>query len=96
MKNWSIDATAKDQSDEYALVARYLEPDTRQWTTVIAGLGTKSNISALRFVLSARYQDGLDQATSQDWRKKNLEVVMKIHIINGNAGPPSIEAVHVW
>lgn len=95
-RKWKLDTGSSESAEDYALVARYFEPDTQQWTVVVAGLGSRSNIEALHFVLSPDLLAELDRQHVDDWRKKNLEIVLKNRVINGNAGPSVIEAVHVW
>jgi len=95
-RKWSVDTTVQDLSEDYALVARYREPSTRQWTVVVAGLGGKGNIAAIRFLLSREHMSELDNSAPRDWRSKNLEIILKTNLINGDAGPPQIEAVHTW
>lgn len=96
MRTWKLDTGPGEPAEDYALVARYFESDTQQWTVVVAGLGSKSNIEALHFVLSRSLLAELDRLQVGDWRTKNVEIVLKNRIINGNAGPSVIEAVHVW
>ncbi|HEY1214103.1 MAG TPA: hypothetical protein VGE93_10780 [Bryobacteraceae bacterium] len=95
-RKWKLDTGTSESAEDYALVARYFEPDTQQWTVVVAGLGSRSNIEALHFVLSPDLLAELDRQHIGDWRTKNLEIVLKNRVINGNAGPSVIEAVHVW
>jgi hypothetical protein len=32
----------------------------------------------------------------QNWKQKNLEIVLETQVIQGRSGPPRIAAVHVW
>jgi hypothetical protein len=31
-----------------------------------------------------------------NWRNKNVEVVLRVDVVNGRAGAPIIEAAHIW
>ena len=81
---------------DYALVARFVDPYTRQITVVIAGLGHTGMVAAVSFVLSPEYLSELDHRAPSDWRKKNIEVVLETMVVNGYAGSPLIDAVYTW
>jgi hypothetical protein len=95
-KTWSLDISHKDSFEDYALVVRYREPSTRQWTVIVGGLTAKGNVEALRFLLSRDLMADLDRAAPKGWQNKNLEIVLKTDVINGNASPARIEAIHSW
>ncbi len=96
MSRWKISTAIRDPNEEYALVARYFDTYTRQWVLVIAGLGQKSNVGALRFVLSSEGLAELDRRGLGDWSRKNIEIVLGTHVVNGNAAPSMMEYVHTW
>lgn len=81
---------------DYALVARFADPYTRQMTVVIAGLGHTGMVAAVSFVLSPEYLSELDHSAPSNWRNKNIEVVLETMVVNGYAGSPLIDAVYTW
>lgn len=81
---------------DYALVARFADPYTRQMTVVIAGLGHTGMVAAVNFVLSPQYLSELDRRAPSNWRNKNIEVVLETMVVNGYAGSPLIDAVYTW
>jgi hypothetical protein len=81
---------------DYALIARFTDPYTRQPTTVIARLGRDVTVVAVHFVLSSQDLRELDRRTSPDLRRKNIEIVLETMIVNGHAGSPLVDAVYTW
>ncbi|HKB90647.1 MAG TPA: hypothetical protein VKC60_09050 [Opitutaceae bacterium] len=81
---------------DYAIVARFIDPNTDQYVVVAAGIGRGGTVAAGEFLVDAhRMQDILGQVPS-DWKKKNMELVLETQVIDGRSGPPRISAVHVW
>jgi hypothetical protein len=63
----------------------------------LAGLGRNGTEAAAQFATSPHYMQMLrDRVGGGDLRDKNVEVVLKIRVIEGKTGAPSIEAVHTW
>jgi hypothetical protein len=84
-------------SDDFALVARFHDPTTDGMIVALAGLGRNGTEAAAQFATSPHYMQMLrDRVGGGDLRDKNVEVVLKIRVIEGKTGAPSIEAVHTW
>jgi hypothetical protein len=83
------------EEDDYAIVGRFHSKLTDNLVVLIAGIGKNGTEAASQFVTTPRYMDMLDQR-SKDWASKNMEVVLKIKVVDGKSGAPSIEAMCVW
>jgi hypothetical protein len=83
------------ERDDYAIVARFYSKVTDSPVVVIAGIEKNGTEAAAEFVSTPRYMDALTQQ-SRDWASKNVEMVLKIKVVHGKSGVPSIEAVHLW
>jgi hypothetical protein len=95
--NWSRDRSLSYSSaDDYALVARFQDTTTDSVVLVLAGLGRNGTEAAAQFVTSPHYMQLLRDRVGSDLKNRNIEVVLKISVINGKTGAPSIQAVHVW
>jgi hypothetical protein len=81
---------------DYALVARFVDPNTSQATIVAAGLGHNGTAAAGEFLLSSQSLSDFDRIAPKKWRRKNIEVVLETMVVNGHAGPPHIDAIHTW
>ena len=83
-------------ADDYALVARFRDPTTDGWVVVLAGIGRNGTEAAAQFATSPRYMAMLRDKVGADFSNKNIEAVLKVHVIEGKTGAPAIMAVHMW
>ena len=95
---WFTERPALESSNnyrEYALIARYTNPDTGQLCIVVAGIGQASTRAAGEFLTDPSELAGLQRLAPRDGRK-NVEAVISTQIIDGQAGSPKIEATYFW
>ena len=83
-------------ADDYALVARFRDPTIDGWVMVLAGLGRNGTEAAAQFVTSPHYLEMLKQSLGGDFANRNIEAILKVSVIDGKTGAPSILAVHTW
>lgn len=83
-------------ADDYALVARYRDVTADSWVVVIAGVGRNGTEAAAEFATSQRYMQLLRDQLGKDFANRNIEAVLKVSVIDGRTGAPSILAVHAW
>lgn len=94
---WERDASLPYSSaDDYALIARYREPTTDSWIVALAGIGRNGTEAAAQFATSPRYMAMLKDALGADFSNRNIEAIVKVHVIDGKTGAPAIVAVHLW
>jgi hypothetical protein len=95
--NWQRDPTLPYSSaDDYALVARFHDTTTDSWVVVLAGVGRNGSEAAAQFATSPHYMQMLRDSAGTDFSSRNVEAVLKVSVIDGKTGAPSILAVHVW
>jgi hypothetical protein len=95
--HWQRDvALPYSSADDYALVARFRNPSTDGWVVVVAGLGRNGTEAAALFATSPRYLEQLRERIGKNFASQNVEAVLKVNVIDGKTGAPSIMAVHVW
>jgi hypothetical protein len=82
--------------DDYALVARFHDTTTDSWVVVLAGVGRNGTEAAAQFATSPHYMQLLRDQAGTDFASHNVEVVLKVTVIDGKTGAPSILAVHLW
>lgn len=97
-KNWMSILPQGEQGirKDYALVARFVDPNTNQLTIVAAGLGHYGTAAAGDFLLSPQSLRDLDHIAPKGWSGKNIEVVLETLVVDGHAGPAHIDAIHTW
>jgi hypothetical protein len=94
--HWSRDRSLPYSSaDDYALVARYRDATTDSWVVVLAGLGRNGTEAAAQFATSPRYMQLLKDQLGKDFSNRNIEAVLKVRVIDGKTGAPTILAVNV-
>jgi hypothetical protein len=96
-RSWTRDIS-KPFSDgpDYAVVARFRNPSTNSMVVVIAGLQRFGTDAASQFATSTDLLEGFDRQIGWNWRDKNIEVVLRVDVVNGRVGAPIVEATHVW
>jgi hypothetical protein len=83
-------------SDDYALIARFHDSTTGGEVVVLAGIGRNGSEAAAEFATSPEYMQALADRAGGSLSVKNIEAVVKVSVIDGKTGAPSIQAVHVW
>jgi hypothetical protein len=98
MRDWVIDYThpyAYAEHD-YAIVARYSDPTTSGNILIIAGIGAHATQAASEFVTSPSEMGQIARMAPSGWEKKNLEMIVRTDVINGDASPAHLVAVTAW
>ena len=98
-REWVIDRSQQLQTatyKDYAIVARFIDPNTDQFTLVAAGIARGGTVAAGEFLVDAKYINELTRQLPANWSHKNIEVVLETQVIDSHSGPPHIAAVHVW
>lgn len=83
-------------ADDYGLIARFRDTTTGRWVMVVAGLGRNGSEAAADFVTSPRYMQLLRDRVGSDFAAHSVEVILKVNVIEGKTGAPSISAIRVW
>lgn len=94
-RDWSA-PMGSGLTEDYALIARAAEPESGQTMLVIAGLSEKGSAAALEFVTNPKYLDRFAATAPRGWEKRNVELVIKSDIVNGEWGEPRVLAVEIW
>lgn len=96
-RRWIRDGSRPfNEAPDYALVARFRNPSTDSMVVLIAGLQRFGTDAASQFVTSREQLAALDRLIGSDWGNRNVEVVLRVDVVNGRSGAPSIVATHVW
>ncbi len=95
--NWERDQSLPYESaDDYAVLARFRDPTIDGWIVMLAGVGRNGTEAAAQFVTSPRYLALLRARMPKAFLNGNLEAVLKVNVIEGKTGAPTILAVHSW
>jgi hypothetical protein len=96
-RSWSRDQSKPfTDTPDYALVARFKNPTTDSFVVVVAGIQRFGTDAASQFATSPELLQAFDRQVGWNWRNKNIEVVLRVDVVNGRAGAPIIEATQIW
>jgi hypothetical protein len=97
-REWLLDRTQQKTEDykDYAIVARFIPPDTDQYAVVAAGIGRGGTVAAGEFLVDEHRMQKIFALAPQDWQTKNIEIVLETQVIQGRSGPPRVKAIHIW
>jgi hypothetical protein len=96
---WVLDRSvqmATNNYRDYAIVARFTDPNTGRLAVVVAGIGRGGTIAAGEFLTDPTYLAQLQDAVKAAGDKENMEIVLSTQIIDGQPGAPKIEATYFW
>ncbi len=85
-----------DIPNDYAIVSRILDTTTDRTVLIAAGITQYGTMAAGEFLSSPEYFSDAARQFPRDWPKKNLQIVLRVPVVNGIAGRPRILATHVW
>lgn len=95
--SWQRDKTKPfGDTADYGLVARFRNPSTNSIVVVLAGIQRFGTDAASQFVVSRELLEEFNRRAGPNWRNKNFEVVLRVDVLNGRTGAPTIEAIDLW
>ena len=83
-------------SNDYAIVSRVFDIHTDRMTVVAAGITHFGTAGAGDFLSNPQYFAEAAPRLPRDWQRKNLQIVLRIPVVQGVAGHPQALAIHVW
>ena len=98
-RRWMVDRSvqmATNNYRDYAILARFTDPNTGKLAIVVAGIGRGGTRAAGEFLSDNANLAQLMRAARAAGDKKNMEVVLSTQIIGGEPGTPKMEAAYFW
>jgi NAD dependent epimerase/dehydratase family enzyme len=83
-------------TEDYALVARFMNPSTERMTVIAAGIGQYGTIAAGEFLTNEKYMREFAATAPANWERRNFAVVIATRVIDGSTGPPRVLATWFW
>jgi hypothetical protein len=83
-------------ADDYGLIARFYDSTTDSVVMVVAGLGRNGTEAAGLFATSPHDLKLLSDKLGHDIGTGNVEAVIKVNVVEGKTGAPSLEAACRW
>ena len=85
-----------DVPNDYAIVTRILDTTTDRPVIIAAGITMHGTLGAGEFLTNPAYFSEAVPSLPSDWRKKNLQIVLRVPVVNRVPGHPRVLATHVW
>jgi len=83
-------------TNNYAIVARFMDSTTQKPTLLIAGLAEDGTKAASEFITDEKQLRDALGSSLRGSTKNNFEIVLETQVINGVSGPPKVLAREVW
>lgn len=83
-------------ANDYAIVSRVFDVHTDRMMVVAAGITHFGTAGAGDFLSESHYFAEAAAHLPRDWQRKNLQIVLRIPVVQGVAGHPQVLATYVW
>ena len=96
--DWSVDFDAPyaQQTEDYAIVARFYNATTDGPVVVVAGIGSNGSQGAGEFIVSPEALQSLARSAPGGTLNQNFEAVLKVEVVAGNSGAVTVVATQFW
>ena len=81
---------------DYAIISRVFDVHADRMMVVAAGITHFGTAGAGDFLSNPQYFSEAAPLLSRDWPQKNLQIVLRVPVVQGVAGHPQVLATHVW
>jgi hypothetical protein len=97
-RDWSVqfDKPFAQQTEDYAIVARFKNATTDGPVVVVAGIGSNGSQAAGEFIVSPEALEALARSAPHGVLDQNFEAVLKVEVIAGNTGAATVVATQFW
>jgi hypothetical protein len=82
--------------NDYAIVSRVFDQHTDRMVVVAAGITHFGTAGAGEFLSNPQYFGEAVPQLPRDWTRRNLQIVLRIPVVQGASGHPRVLATHVW
>jgi hypothetical protein len=82
--------------NDYAIVSRVFDQHTDRMVVVAAGITHFGTAGAGEFLTNPQYFAEAVPRLPRDWTRRNLQIVLRIPVVQGASGHPQVLATHVW
>lgn len=97
-KDWVLPnpSSLSGSVEDYAIIARAIDPRVGRWRVIAAGLDGTSTGVAARLLVDPNYLKELTRQLPAHWESKNIEAVISVPVVSGEARFPQVAAYEVW
>jgi hypothetical protein len=97
-RSWTLPHLGADgkTDEDFAIVSRILDAETGQFVVTAAGISGFGSRAAGYFLTRPDQMNKELNKVPKDWKQKNLQFVIKTHVVDGAPTAPEVVAVTVW
>ena len=97
-RDWSFTSPPEYSGElvDYALLARFKDQRSGQWRVVVSGLGGVGTGTASKVLALASSMREITKQLPAGWESKNIEIVLKVRVLNGKSDYPQLLAYEIW
>lgn len=85
-----------DIQNDYAIVSRVLDVNTDRPLVIAAGITQYGTMAAGEFLTDPEYFAELIPKLPKNWEKRNLQVVLRVPVVDRASGRPRVLDTYVW
>lgn len=95
---WSHQMTAPyaDVQEDYAIISRVVDPTTGRLVVTASGLAKFGTEAAGEFLTNPAYMEQISRRAPKYWERRNMQIIIRAHVVGRSSGPPEILATHFW
>jgi hypothetical protein len=82
--------------EDYAIVSRVFDPSTGKTVIAVVGMTYMGTSAGGDFLTNPSYMREVFRGAPANWRRKNIQVVLKTTLVGGTTGPLKVVAMHFW
>jgi len=97
-RRWSVSRapTGAEPAEGYSIVTRLLNTESGHPILLVAGLDPRDTQAAVEFLADDHLFETFSLAASDDWTRKNFQIVLHNRIFGKSPGSLNVVASHVW
>jgi hypothetical protein len=97
-RSWTLPQLGADgkTDEDFAIVSRVLDAETGQFLVTAAGISSFGSRAAGYFLTRPDEMNKELGKAPKGWKQKNLQFVLKTHIVDGAPTAPEVVAVTFW
>lgn len=97
-REWAVSSgsTGAEDSVDYGLISRVTDPTTGRAVVTVAGIHHYGTQAAAECLSETACLEAAAKFAPGDWKRTNLQIVLKTTVIGQNSGEPRVLAAYAW
>ena len=94
---WSIEVDPAGHTvADYGLISRVVNAETGQFVVQAGGLASFGTRGVGEFLTNSQYWGRLLQDLPRDWPSRNIQIVIRVKVVNNATSVPEVVSSHCW